>query len=56
MNEDFYTDRARTIRYIADRADPFTKKRLLDLADRYEKKPRKPIPLPAVAVSDDKRA
>jgi hypothetical protein len=36
MNDEFLQERARAVRLIADRADPFTKKRLLTLADRYE--------------------
>jgi hypothetical protein len=36
MNDQFLEERARAVRSIADRADPFTKKRLLDLAERYE--------------------
>jgi len=47
MNEQFFHDRARTVRELAERADPHTKRRLLDLASRYEKKPRPPTPLPA---------
>src|ERR1700753_247048 len=47
MNEDFFRDRARTVRKLAEKADPFTRIRLLELADRYERKPRKPTPIPA---------
>ena len=36
MNEDFYRARASLVRDIAERADPFTKQRLLKLADQYE--------------------
>jgi hypothetical protein len=36
MNDEFLQKRARAVRMMADKADPFTKKRLLDLADRYE--------------------
>jgi hypothetical protein len=36
MNDEFLRERAQAVRLIADRADPFTRKRLLDLADRYE--------------------
>lgn len=36
MNEDFYRQRAREVRDIAAKADPFIKQRLLDLADRYD--------------------
>ena len=38
MNDDFFKERARAVRAIADKADPFTKKRLLDLADKYDDK------------------
>ncbi|WP_426529163.1 hypothetical protein [Bradyrhizobium sp. McL0615] len=38
MNDDFYKQRAREVRDIAAKADPFIKKRLLDLADRYDGK------------------
>ncbi|MFO1109464.1 MAG: hypothetical protein U1E61_09795 [Bradyrhizobium sp.] len=46
MNEQFFHDRAKTVRELAERADPHTKRRLLELASRYEKKPRPPTPLP----------
>src|SRR5581483_6299558 len=49
MNEQFFHDRARTVRELAERADPHTRRRLLDLASRYEKKPRPPTPLPAAS-------
>ena len=39
-------------RSLAERADPHTRRRLLDLASRYEKKPRPPTPLPAAPVKD----
>ena len=45
MNEQFYHDRAKAVRDLAEKADPHTKRRLLDLANRYEKKPRPPTPL-----------
>lgn len=45
MNEQFFHDRAKTVRDLAERADPHTRRRLLDLASRYEKKPRPPTPL-----------
>lgn len=50
MNEQFFKDRAKIVREIADKADPLTKKRLLELANRYEGKPRPPTPLPMPAV------
>ncbi len=49
MNEQFFHDRAKTVRDLAERADPHTKRRLLDLASRYDKKPRPPTPLPVKA-------
>ena len=42
MNEQFFHDRAKTVRDLAERADPHTRRRLLDLASRYEKKPPPP--------------
>jgi hypothetical protein len=35
MNDEYLRERARVVRTIADKADPFTKKRLLALADKY---------------------
>jgi hypothetical protein len=52
MNDDNFKEQAARVRAIADRADPFTKKRLLDLAERYDLRAGKPsratrsIPLP----------
>jgi hypothetical protein len=48
MNDDFYKQRAREVRDIAAKADPFIKQRLLDLADRYDRHLRKTsvMPLP----------
>lgn len=54
MDEEFFKERARTVREIAEKADPFVKRRLLDLADSYERKPRKVTPLPPNAVSAEK--
>jgi hypothetical protein len=36
MNEDFYKQQAQRARDLAATADPFTRKRLLDLAERYD--------------------
>ena len=47
MNEQFFHDRARQVRSLAEKADPFTRMRLLELADRYDSKPRPPTPIPA---------
>ncbi|MCG2630421.1 hypothetical protein L6654_27695 [Bradyrhizobium sp. WYCCWR 13023] len=43
MDEDFIKGRAPDIRELAAKADPFTRKRLLDLADTYE---RRLLPVP----------
>jgi hypothetical protein len=57
MTEDFYKQRAREVRDLAAKADPFIKQRLLDLADRYDGRKTSVTPLPpAPAVpnpSDD---
>jgi len=44
VTEAFRLQQAATLRAMAEKADPFIKKRLLDLADRYERTPR-PRPL-----------
>ena len=36
MNDEDFKERAALARHLASFADPFTKKRLLDLAERYE--------------------
>ncbi|WP_080667367.1 hypothetical protein [Bradyrhizobium sp. USDA 3256] len=38
--EDFYRSFAQRARDLAENADPFTKRRLLDLAQRYDLKSR----------------
>jgi hypothetical protein len=57
MNEEFLRERARAVRSLAERADPFTKKRLLALADSYEKQVsppsrRTPLPKPPPASAE----
>jgi hypothetical protein len=42
MNDDFYKQQAQRVRDLAEKADPFTKKRLLDLADKYDAKAGQP--------------
>jgi hypothetical protein len=36
LDDEFYKERARHIRELADNADPFIRKRLLDLARNYD--------------------
>lgn len=36
MNEEYYKEQSRRVRSIAENADPFTKKRLLALAESYD--------------------
>ena len=57
MNDDFYKERAKEVRAIAANADPFIKKRLLGLAERYEGKRQTRItPLPSVPASGQDRS
>jgi hypothetical protein len=42
MDDDFYKWHAQRLRDLAHKADPFTRKRLLDLADKYDAKTGKP--------------
>ena len=56
MDQEFYRQQAQRVRNLAERADPFTRKRLLDLADGYDVKGgppsrasgaiEQPLPLP----------
>jgi hypothetical protein len=52
LDDEFNKRQANLLRDLASRADPFIKKRLLDLAQRYEKRPRTPLPLPSIAGQD----
>lgn len=42
MDDGFYKQHAQRVRDLADKTDPFTRKRLLDLADKYDAKTGKP--------------
>jgi hypothetical protein len=47
----FIEERAKIVRSLADNADPFTKRRLLALADRYDRQlglPARTVTSPAV--------
>ena len=43
MDEGFSNDRIRLIRDLAEKADSFTKRRLLDLIKRYDDPKRRPL-------------
>jgi hypothetical protein len=47
MDSEFFRQRAVLARGLAENADPFTKKRLLNLAERYEARADGPGPLRA---------
>ncbi|WP_166297440.1 hypothetical protein [Bradyrhizobium sp. 2S1] len=42
MDDDFCRERARTVRALAEQADPFIRKRLLQLAAHYERRVAQP--------------
>jgi hypothetical protein len=42
MNDEYLKEAALRVRALAENADPFTKKRLLDLAERYDARLGKP--------------
>jgi hypothetical protein len=42
MDREFYRQQAQRVRDLAEKADPFTKRRLLDLAGRYDAKAGSP--------------
>jgi hypothetical protein len=50
MTEEFRKERAMTVRAIAEKADPFTKKRLLDLATKYALAQRPPTQIPSISA------
>ena len=49
LDDEFYKERARHIRELVDKADPFIRKRLLDLAGNYDSMIRR-SPRTTVAV------
>jgi len=55
MNDEYFIEQSRRVRGLADEADPFTKKRLLALAESYARlgRPsRATRQLPSVAISN----
>ena len=55
MNDDYFKAQAKRVRDIASLADPFTKKRLLALAERYDAAKPSPrrTPLPQAPAQQD---
>lgn len=49
MDEDFCREQVQRIRALADRADPFTRRRLLALVGRYDAKAGDPSRPPRIA-------
>jgi len=50
VTEEFRKERAMTVRAMAEKADPFTKKRLLALAAQYERAQRPPTQIPSISA------
>lgn len=42
VDEQFLRDRGKIVRDLADKADPFIKRRLLDLAEQYDRRVGRP--------------
>jgi hypothetical protein len=52
MDDAYFKEQAARVRNIASLADPFTKKKLLALAEKYDSaKPPRATPLPTVAIN-----
>jgi hypothetical protein len=60
MNDEYFMEQSRRVRGIADKADPFTKKRLLALAESYDARLGRPSratrQLPSVAIHNQQHA
>ena len=50
MTDEFRKERAMTVRAMAEKADPFTKKRLLALAAKYAQAQRPPTQIPSISA------
>ena len=53
LDEQFRKQRAKLVRDLADKADPFVKQRLLGLAERYEGVEGRPQTPADMQLSDD---
>ncbi|MBN8991601.1 MAG: hypothetical protein J0H42_25465 [Rhizobiales bacterium] len=60
MNDAYFKEQSQRVRAIADKADPFTKKRLLALAETYDARIGRPSratrQLPLVSIDNGKPA
>ena len=60
MNDAYFKEQSRRVRAIADKADPFTKKRLLALAESYDARIGRPSraarQLPFAAIDTEAKA
>ena len=60
MNDEYFIEQSRRVRSIADKADPFTKKRLLALAESYDARLGRPSratrQLPSVAIHNQQHS
>jgi hypothetical protein len=60
MNDEYFIEQSRLVRGIADKADPFTKKRLLALAESYDarlgRSSRATRQLPSVAIHNQQHS
>jgi hypothetical protein len=56
MNDEYFIEQSRRVRGLAEKADPFTKKRLLALAESYDARLGRPSratrQLPPIAISN----
>ena len=50
MTDEFRKEHAMTVRAMAEKADPFTKKRLLALAAKYALAQRPPTQIPSISA------
>jgi hypothetical protein len=50
VTEEFRKERAMIVRAMAEKADPFTKKRLLELAAKYARAQRPPTQIASISA------
>jgi hypothetical protein len=59
MNDEYFKEQSRRVRTIAENADPFTKKRLLALAESYDTRLGRPSratrQLQALPINNEKQ-